>query len=95
MTQASTKNGAGAVAPAARQSWLMRSGDEARADLELQGVSIAEWARSHGFTYSAVRQVLAGRCAARYGVGHKIAVALGMKPAYLSEIERAKHLASR
>ncbi len=44
-----------------------------------KGVSMADWSRQHGFSYSLVRQIMAGGCKCNYGKSHKIAVALGLK----------------
>lgn len=63
----------------------MKSAEQALADLEQQGVSVAEWARQHGFSLSTVNNVLKGKTAGRFGVGHRIKVALGMKPPYLKQ----------
>lgn len=57
----------------------IRSGPAARQWLDYQGLSVAKWARDHGFSASLVRQILAGRKQCRHGQSHNIAVALGMK----------------
>jgi len=44
-----------------------------------RGETVADWARAHGFEPSQVYAVLAGRNKGRYGLGHAIAVALGLK----------------
>ena len=44
-----------------------------------EGITVASWADQHGFNRATVNQVLTGRNAATYGVGHLIAVALGLK----------------
>ncbi|MBQ1765009.1 MAG: DNA-binding protein [Aquincola sp.] len=44
-----------------------------------RGETVADWARSHGFEPPQVYAVLAGRNKGRYGRGHEIAVALGLK----------------
>lgn len=48
-------------------------------DFEDRGESVAEWARSHGFSRHLVYAVLSGKCLAKRGQGHQIAVALGLK----------------
>lgn len=53
--------------------------DQVRQAFKARGVSIAAWAREAGFGYRAVTMVLSGRLKCNYGVGHRIAVALGMK----------------
>ena len=57
----------------------LRTHEEARAHLSHQGISIAQWAREHGFNYSIVCEVIAGRKKCSFGASHNIAVALGMK----------------
>lgn len=52
-----------------------------RAIFEENGISVAEWARSNGFSVRTVRAVIRGELKAKRGKGHKIAVALGMKKA--------------
>lgn len=53
--------------------------EEARADFDRKGLSIAGWAREHGFSRSLVYEILAGRKRCLRGDSHKIAVLLGMK----------------
>lgn len=52
---------------------------EARAALDEQGVSIAEFARKHGLKYGITYQVLAGTKKGRRGEAHRAAVLLGLK----------------
>jgi len=56
-----------------------RTGDEARQWLAHHGVSVARWAREHGFSRELVYQVLAGQKKGVRGQSHDIAVLLGMK----------------
>jgi gp16 family phage-associated protein len=51
-----------------------------KAGLEAHGLSIADWSRQHGFNVRTVYAVLRGELKAKRGVGHKIAVAAGLKP---------------
>lgn len=55
------------------------SAAEAKAKLDYQGISIAQWSREHGYHYSLVSEILAGRKRCLRGTSHNIAVALGMK----------------
>ena len=57
----------------------LRTHAQARAWLSYQGISVAQWAREHGFTYSLTLEVLSGRKPCQSGMSHNIAVALGMK----------------
>ena len=45
-----------------------------------EGIPVIDWARSHGFDVHLVYSVLSGRSRASRGEGHRIAVALGLKP---------------
>jgi len=49
------------------------------------GTSSASWARAHGFDPATVNQVINGRNAGTRGVGHKIAVTLGLKDGVILE----------
>ncbi len=44
-----------------------------------EGVSIAQWARAHGFNRLTVYRVLEGRVKGERGEAHNVAVALGLK----------------
>ena len=44
-----------------------------------EGVSVAEWAKAHGFNRTAVYRVLSGKVKGTRGESHRIAVALGLK----------------
>lgn len=57
----------------------LRTHEEARAWLDYQGISVAQWAREHKFSDPLVREVLAGRKKCLRGQCHNIAIALGMK----------------
>ena len=56
----------------------LRTPNEAKKEFERCGVSIAEWARSNGFSTTLVYRVLNGTAAKR-GQSHEIAVRLGLK----------------
>lgn len=56
----------------------IRTAKEAKDEFERCGVSIAEWARSNGFSTGLVYRVLNGTAAKR-GQSHEIAVRLGLK----------------
>ena len=63
----------------AHQSIPIRTGDELRAEFERLGVSVADWARSNGFSSGLVYQILAGKKRCLRGQSHQIAVRLGLK----------------
>jgi gp16 family phage-associated protein len=53
--------------------------EKVRSGFEERGESVAEWARAHSFPRHLVYAVLCGKCLAKRGKGHHIAVALGLK----------------
>lgn len=57
----------------------LRTADEAKAELQRQGVSISAWAIANGFSTNLVFEVLAGRKKCLRGQAHNIAVKLGLK----------------
>jgi len=52
---------------------------EARQWFAYHGVSVAQWAREHGFSRELVYQVLGGQKKGLRGQSHDIAVSLGIK----------------
>jgi gp16 family phage-associated protein len=63
----------------------LRTASQARAWLDYQGISIAEWSREHNVPHGLVREILAGRKRCLRGVSHNIAVLLGMKDGVLTD----------
>jgi hypothetical protein len=57
----------------------LKTPEQARAWFDEQGLSIAEWARQHGFSAVLVRTVLKAAKPCVRGQSHQIAVLLGMK----------------
>jgi gp16 family phage-associated protein len=57
----------------------LKTPNEVREDFTKNGVSIRSWAEANGFLRSDVYALLDGRTKGKYGNGHAIAVALGMK----------------
>ena len=57
----------------------LKTPEEARAEFNRVGRSVAGWARLHGFQPGLVYEILAGRKRCLRGQSHKIAVLLGMK----------------
>ena len=43
------------------------------------GMTISQWAKDHGYSYSSVQQVISGRSQNIRGKSHEIAVLLGIK----------------
>lgn len=58
---------------------VTRTPQQIRADFIKRGITITEWAREHGYPRNKVYQVLGGQCKAKWGQGHEIAAALGLK----------------
>jgi len=63
----------------------IRTPDEVRAEFDRLGISIAGWARKHGFTRGLVYEVLARRKKCKRGNSHKIAVLLGLKDGVITD----------
>lgn len=63
----------------------VKTAEEARAEFERKGLSIAAWARKHKVGRSLVYEVLAGRKKCHRGKSHKVAVLLGMKQGEIVE----------
>lgn len=57
----------------------MPTPDELRRLFEINGQSIAAWARDRGFSPALVYRVLRGETSAKRGKTHEIAIALGIK----------------
>lgn len=58
----------------------LRTEAEAKAAFVAAGITIADWARQHGFSTELTRMVLAGKRKCLRGQSHQIAVALRLKP---------------
>lgn len=54
------------------------------------GVSMAEWARVHGFNRMTVVDVLRGHRQGKRGEAHRVAVALGLKVGTVVDVARFK-----
>lgn len=57
------------------------SSAEVKTQLQERGVTLKDWAVGNGYSYDTVSCVVRGVHRASYGVGHRIAVQLGMKKA--------------
>lgn len=60
---------------------VLLSGDEVKTRLRERGETLKSWAMKNGYPYQAVSDVVRGKSRASYGMGHRIAIALGMKRA--------------
>lgn len=58
---------------------MAKTAREVKAEMALKGLALSEWARLHGFKPRTVYAVVYGQRKALRGIGHDIAVALGMK----------------
>lgn len=57
----------------------IKTREQVRSDLLAAGITITQWAKDHGFSRELVYAVLSGRVQGRFGEGHEVAVALGLK----------------
>lgn len=55
------------------------SSDEVKTRLHERGETLKSWAEKHKFPYATVSQVVRGVNRGSFGMGHRIAVALGLK----------------
>lgn len=58
---------------------MIRTPEQARADLLSKGISISQWAASNRFSVPLVFEVINGKRKCVRGQSHNIAVALGIK----------------
>ena len=56
-----------------------RTVDEVRDLFEMNGQTVAQWAKDHGFSAPVVYALLSGRTRGRRGEAHRAAIALGLK----------------
>ena len=68
-----------------------RTPQEIRVEWLRTGTSQADWARQHGFNPATVSQVMTGKNTCARGVGHRIAVTLGIKEGEIVEDEGRDH----
>ena len=59
----------------------MKTPAQVRKEFEDKGLSVTQWAMSHGIPPSVVNDLLRGQTKGKRGMAHKAAVALGMKRA--------------
>ncbi|EJM83602.1 DNA-binding protein [Pseudomonas sp. GM67] len=59
--------------------------EQARADLDRRGISIAEFSRKNGLNKNLVSDLLNGRIKGRRGEAHRAAVLLGIKDGVIEE----------
>lgn len=55
------------------------TGDEVKTRLRERGLTLKKWAEQRKYPYTTVSNVVRGINRATYGMGHRIAVELGMK----------------
>ncbi|MCL1560845.1 MULTISPECIES: DNA-binding protein [Xanthomonas] len=72
------------------KSSSLRTPDQAKSWLRDNGVTVSQFARSHGISRDVVADLLRGRTRGNYGKTHSAAVALGLKPRPDSAIEIPK-----
>ncbi|HRD34599.1 MAG TPA: DNA-binding protein [Rhodocyclaceae bacterium] len=69
----------------------LRTPQEVRADWLRRGLTLSAWAKAHGYTKISVSNVLSGRNGGSRGLGHEIAVKLGIKDGVIVEGEGHEH----
>lgn len=65
--------------PNLRQDRRALTPEQVKRRLADAGCTITAWAASNGYERELVSRVLSGACKAKYGKGHEVAVALGLK----------------
>jgi gp16 family phage-associated protein len=66
--------------------------EEVRREFREAGISVAGWARAHGFDRMTVVDLLRGTRKGNYGEAHRAAVALGLKAGKLVDVMAFKPL---
>ena len=70
----------------------MKTAADVKQDFIRRGVTIANWAKEHGYNLRTVYSVLDGSLKGHYGIAHKIAVELGLKePAQDRDTSTGRH----
>lgn len=67
-------------------NWSARA-DEIRREFESRGLSIASWARTHGYSCQLVYQILKREKPCLRGQSHEIAVRLGLKYGVIGSVD--------
>ncbi|MBX3654154.1 MAG: DNA-binding protein [Ramlibacter sp.] len=63
----------------------LRTPEQARAWLDYQGITIAQWARENKVSPALTMEILAGRKKGMRGMSHNICVLLGIKEGVLTD----------
>lgn len=69
------------LAPKKPSGFRPKTGAEVKTALHERGLTVKSWAAKNGFPYATVSHVLRGVNRGTYGMGYRIAVALGMREA--------------
>lgn len=67
--------------------------EQLKAKMLLEGRTIKQWANDNGYDFNTVYKVVGGTRKGIYGVGHEIAVRLGIKEGSVTTTERPKKAA--
>jgi gp16 family phage-associated protein len=57
------------------------NGEEVKRKLRARGITLTAWAKENNFPYPIVSGVIRGVIKGNFGVGHEVAVKLGLKEA--------------
>lgn len=72
------------IIPDLRQETRTLTPAQVKSRLAEAGCTITAWAAANGYERELVSRVLCGLTKAKYGKGHEVAVALGLKPSSAS-----------
>ncbi|MEQ1686719.1 MAG: DNA-binding protein [Burkholderiaceae bacterium] len=67
-----------------------KTAEQVQREFREAGISLAEWARAHGFERMTVVDVLRGHRLGNYGEAHRVAVALGLKDGTVVNVKKFK-----
>jgi gp16 family phage-associated protein len=68
----------------------VKTAAQVRAEFAEAGISVAEWARTHGFARETVVDLLRGKSQGSRGHSHRAAVALGLKTGRIVSVRHFK-----
>ena len=72
-----------------------KTAEQVQREFREAGISVAEWARVHGFDRNAVVDVLRGHRQGNFGEAHRVAVALGLKVGHVVDVGTVVFLGMR
>ena len=73
----------------------MKTIRQVKREFARRGDTFAAWARRHGYRQSSVAAIVAGQIQGRRGIGHRIAVELGLKDGELFDSKTGRSIPRR